>query len=91
MTGLPEFNYPAFRHAAERLRADGIEVISPAELFQGQLGLPYDQYIREGLRQLLLCDTIYILTGWARSKGALLEIHVAEVLGLNIVYESDQA
>ena len=32
MTGLPEYNYPAFHAAARALRAAGHKVVNPAEL-----------------------------------------------------------
>lgn len=32
MTGIPQFNFPAFDQAAGRLRAEGFDVVSPAEL-----------------------------------------------------------
>ena len=32
MTGLPEYNYPAFHKAARALRAVGYRVVNPAEL-----------------------------------------------------------
>lgn len=41
MTGVPDHNIPAFRAAAERLRAEGHFVISPAEL-SALFGTPED-------------------------------------------------
>lgn len=32
MTGIPQFNYPAFIDAAKRLRDQGYDIVSPAEL-----------------------------------------------------------
>jgi hypothetical protein len=32
MSGIPQFNFPAFFSAAEQLRAAGFDIVSPAEL-----------------------------------------------------------
>src|SRR3990167_11419100 len=42
------------------------------------------EYIREGLRDLLECDGIVLLSGWRRSPGATLERAVAKELGLYV-------
>lgn len=82
MTGLPDFNYPAFHAAAKAWRDAGWVVMNPAENFAGHQGLPYADYIRKDLADLMTCDAIAFLPGWATSKGATLEHHVAEVLGM---------
>lgn len=89
MTGLPEFNYPLFNRVAAELRARGVEVRNPAENDGGSADKQWDFYIRLGLRQLLECDEIMLLPGWESSKGAQLELSVAEALGMTVSeYES---
>lgn len=80
MSGLPDFNYPAFHAAAKAWRAAGWTVLNPAENFEGHQGMPYADYIRKDLADLMTCDSIAFLPGWANSKGARLEKHVADVL-----------
>ena len=80
MTGYPELNYPAFASAAERLRAKGFEVVSPAELNPITTG--YREAMLNDIKALIECDHICMLQGWQASKGATLEHHIASVLGI---------
>lgn len=101
MTGLPEFNYPAFHRAAAALRAAGYEVFNPAEMDQygwaevdGEWLMPggvkpaYADYLRAGIRALIDCDTVCLLEGWPESRGAVLEHDIAMLLGLDFTYLS---
>lgn len=90
MGGLPEYNYPAFHAAAQKVRAAGFEVINPAEadLFFGPPGnVPRESYLRLAMTNVGMCDAIYLLPGWQESGGALLELHLAQELGLNVVID----
>lgn len=85
MTGLPDYNYPAFEAAAEHLREClGYDVVSPHELFGGDTTRPYGDYMRTGLMAMLGCDEVYMLPGWERSRGASLERKVAEACGIPV-------
>lgn len=88
MSGLPEFNHPAFAAKAAELRAAGVDVINPAE-FDAEIGLdqPWAVYLRRDLVLLAeRCDAVVLLPGWERSKGARLEHHVATELEMTITY-----
>lgn len=89
MTGLPEFNYPAFFEAAERLEAEGYDTLNPART-DGRDGCEtWLDYMRAALRDLADCDGIAVLSGWADSKGAALEVQIAHGLQLPVAPVSE--
>lgn len=83
MTGLPEFNYPAFHAEAARLRQLGYHVENPAEN-NAPADTTWSGYLRLALTQLIACEAIALLPGWDKSKGARLEYHVASELGMQV-------
>jgi nucleoside 2-deoxyribosyltransferase len=86
MTGLPEFNLPAFRTTKAALVALGFDVLSPADVADTEgTGKPRAFYMRRDIEMLLKADAILLLDGWNKSKGALLEFDVAHELGLLVI------
>lgn len=81
MTGLPDYNYPAFAAAEERGKAKWLDIHSPHKNFNEDKTLPYATYIRADMKMLLECNAIALLPGWQKSKGARFELHVAQLLG----------
>lgn len=100
MTGIAEFNYPAFRAAAGALRADGWEVYDPSSSGPGQVGTfdptgldgsetgsEFDMKaaFRDFTRHIIDEAThLAVLPGWESSGGARIEISLAMYLGLPI-------
>jgi len=85
MTGYEDHNFPAFHRAEELLKSMGHEVVSPARLsehiFETVVNPTWADFMRHDIPALLECDAIYILRGWARSKGANLEVQIARAFG----------
>ena len=77
MTGLPDYNYPAFFAAADILRQAGYTLLNPADI-----GLhptwTWDDYMRVGLATLThQADAVAVLPGWEHSRGARIEVRTA--------------
>jgi hypothetical protein len=84
MAGIPEHNYPVFHAHAARLREQGYDVVSPAEL--DNAGKTWEGCLRTDLREMCTCDAIALIPGWEGSKGANLELHVAHRLGMEVIH-----
>lgn len=100
MRGIPEFNFPAFFDAEERLSRAGHKVISPAShdvelgfAWQGKTGhedlttLDFDlkAALAWDLAQVLACDTVVLLPGWENSTGTSAEVAAAKAAGIPCV------
>lgn len=82
MSGLPEFNRPAFLAEEARVKADGGVALNPAWLPDG---LTQAQYMDVCLALVRAASEMIMLPGWERSAGARAERAYAEKLGLLIV------
>ena len=89
MTGIPEFNYPAFSLSKSELEAAGIAVKSPHEIPwpESPLGSNeelWQSMMKRALNMLLECEGIILMRGWVRSRGALVEFNVAAALKMPV-------
>ena len=102
MSGVKDFNFPLFFETEKKLKELGYEVINPAhndgETLEEALknaGSPerpnnsWNSYMRRDLPNVLAVDALCVLPDWQKSKGASLEVHVAEALGLPIYVLKD--
>lgn len=89
MTGLPDYNRPAFNRAAEYLRKQGFTVWNPAEEFDASVTLPRKIYMRKDIEALLKCQAVVMLEGWENSAGARLELEIARELEMSIFFMGD--
>lgn len=88
MTGLPDLNFPAFHAAAARMRAQGLDVVNPAEI-NADPTTGWVECMRADIAELVKCDGIALLPGWSASRGATLEHHIASALGMLVIEISE--
>jgi hypothetical protein len=89
MTGYESFNYPAFEKMEKQLidafwcKPDNI--LNPIRIADGDTTKPYSFYIRESIKMIENATDVVFLDGWEKSKGAVLEYHIAKTMGLNML------
>lgn len=81
MTGYPDFNRPAFRTAADLVRAQGFEVVTPADCYSGD---SWEAGMKHDIPAMLSCDRVALLGEWEKSRGARLEVFIARELGMKV-------
>lgn len=84
MTGIPDFNYPAFHEARDSLKEMGYEVISPADM---PLRDDWDwiDYILVDIVHVFAADGVATLDGCEASKGSRIECLIAEQRGIPVL------
>lgn len=82
ITGMQEYNVPAFAHAADLWRKAGWEVVNPVELDDGDHSKDWLWYMRRDIPHLVQCDAIALLPGWSDSRGAHIENEIMDMLNL---------
>ena len=103
MSGIPGYNFPAFRAAAEDLREQGFDVLSPVEMDEEDgldpAALLDDSLSLDQYKDLLSRDidrivkdgieVIVVLPGWEGSGGANVEVAFGRAAGLPILSYPD--
>ena len=83
MTGRPDFNYPEFKRIEGLLLAAGHDVESPHRNDPPPCGT-WEGWMRLAITQLMRCDAVAFLNDWHVSKGAAIEISLAQDLEMPI-------
>jgi len=89
MSGIKNDNFPAFRAAANTLRADGWTIVNPIEtdhlVENAGEKKAWHRYLRKDLGIICqTCDAIIVMQGWEESDGARLEVKTCFELGMPI-------
>ncbi len=102
MTGVEDFNFPLFFETEEKLKELGYETLNPAKndgadvktatqnaISASLSGATWSSYMRRDLSNLCLSDAVCVLPNWKSSKGASLEVQVAQALDIPIYILKD--
>lgn len=87
ITGEPRMEMKAkFNHAAEQLSKQGHETFIPSVL-PAYDDVSHADYLHVCFGMIDICDAIYMLKDWQRSKGARMELQYAADWRKKILYE----
>lgn len=79
--------FKKFDRAEVWLLTQGWLPINPMKKVSEQEGKSWKEYMLEDIAILWDCDALYMLHDWKDSKGARIELAIAEELGIEVVYQ----
>ena len=92
MSGIEDYNFPAFQAAHRKILDFGDTPINPHDIGKYAEQHPgfkqmteqeqYNIYMRYDISCMMLCDLVVLLPGWENSRGAMLEKSIAESVGI---------
>jgi len=94
MSGIDDYNIPAFTAAARQLRNQGLTVVVPCEITANMTTEQLAQWnlcMRADITELVKCDGIILLPGWSKSNGAKAELAIALSLGFDVLFYHEDA
>lgn len=86
ITGQEDLAWAQFAYAETKLRQKGYLPINPMRLAHDH-GKTWEEYMRTCIPELCFCDAIFLIDGWERSTGAMLEFNIAMKLKLEWIKE----
>ena len=98
MSNYPQNNYPEFMRVERRLIEQDYHVINPARLgkqlaeYRQSIPAPPPQwldYMQISIYELTRCHEIFMLLGWAESRGAMIEFTLAKLLGIKVTFQKE--
>lgn len=87
ISGIEDRAIELFEQAEKELIDLGFEPVNPMKL-NHQHDLSWESYMKEDIKALCDCDSIYLLRNYSDSRGALLELAIATELKIKVIYQN---
>jgi hypothetical protein len=78
-----------FERAEQVLSSIGHEPANPMKLVEQRSEDQWKAMMHDAIKVLVECDGIFMLSNYHGSRGARLELYVAEALGMEVMHEAN--
>lgn len=86
ITGMDEKEaFQKFEEAQQYLESIGLAVVNPMKL-PHKHDKTWEAYMKECIKAMMDCESIYMLDNWEQSRGARMEREIAQSLGMWVKY-----